>query len=148
MEEARDRFFSKVNKTDSCWFWTGSCTKKSGHGTITVGGKTMGAHRMSWLLAGNTIPNGLIVRHKCRSKNCVNPEHLTLGTYKDNNGLDRRRDETDQIGERNPSVKLTAEQVLQIRARSTENQRLLGEEFGVSTRNISKIILRKSWTHL
>ena len=141
-------FWSKVNKTETCWLWTGCCYMRGGHGKVSIDGKTMLAHRVSWLLAGNTIPDELIVRHKCRSKNCVNPEHLEIGTFADNNGADRRRDETDIIGHRNPNVKLTAEQVLQIRARSTENQRLLGEEFGVKQAAISKIILRKTWTHL
>ena len=134
-----ERFWSKVNKTSECWLWTGCCVK-NGYGYFRVEGKMMYAHRVSWLLADNTIPDGLIVRHKCRNKNCVNPEHLETGTQKQNCD-DRRRDGT-------VYCKLTEEQVRQIRARSTENQRLLGEEFGVSTRNISKIILRKSWTHL
>ena len=147
MEEARDRFFSKVNKTDSCWLWTAYCNKE-GKGVFKIEGKPMLAHRVSWLLAGNTIPDELIVRHKCRSKNCVNPEHLEIGTFADNNGADRRRDETDIIGHRNPNVKLTAEQVLQIRARSTEPQRLLAEEFGVAQNTISQIISGKNWTWL
>lgn len=141
-----ERFWSKVNKTSECWLWTGSCNR-DGYGGFRVEEKTIGAHRVSWLLAGNTIPDGLVVRHKCLSKNCVNPEHLETGTKKENSD-DRLRDGTHQFGERNPSVKLTAEQVLQIRARSTENQRLLGEEFGVSRETISKIILRKTWSHL
>ena len=141
-----ERFWSKVNKTSECWLLTGCCVK-DGYGYFRTEEKMMYAHRVSWLLADNTIPDGLIVRHKCLSKNCVNPRHLETGTNKQNSA-DRLRDGTHQIGERNPSVKLTAEQVLQIRARSTENQRLLGEEFGVKQAAISKIILRKTWTHL
>lgn len=135
-----ERFWSKVNKTSECWLWTGACDKK-GHGRVSIKGKTMFAHRVSWLLAGNTIPEELIVRHKCRSRNCVNPAHLETGTFADNNGPDRRRDET-------LPCKLTAEQVLQIRTRSTENQRLLGEEFGVSQSTISSILNRITWSHL
>jgi len=142
-----ERFWSKVNKTSECWLWTGSCDK-IGYGRFDVNGKAMYAHRVSWLLTGNTIPEELIVRHKCRSKNCVNPEHLTLGTYEDNNGADRRRDGTDFIGERNPNGTLTEEQVREIRRRSTENQRILAEEFGVKRGHISSIILRKTWRHL
>lgn len=147
MEEARDRFFSKVNKTDSCWLWTAPCDR-NGYGRFNITSKQkIMAHRGSWLLAGNTIPEGLILRHKCRNRNCVNPEHLETGTHQEN-CADMIRDGTIMRGKKHHSVKLTEEQVLQIRARSTETQKILAEEFGVSRETISKIILNKIWTWL
>lgn len=133
-----ERFWSKVNKTSECWLWTGEL--REGYGRFNIDGKYLSAHRVSWLLDDKTIPDGLLLRHKCRNRNCVNPEHLETGTQKEN-CEDRIRDGTFYR-------KLTGEQVLQIRARSTENQRLLGEEFGVNQTTISDIITRKTWRHL
>lgn len=141
----KERFWAKVNKTDDCWLWTGSITRN--YGKITINYKPYLAHRVSYILSGNTIPDGLLLRHSCRSKNCVNPGHLTPGTAQDNSN-DMIRDGTAPRGEKGSSAKLTEEQVRVIRARSTENRRIMGEEFGVSTGTISDIIIRKSWKHI
>lgn len=146
MEEARVRFFKKVNKTDTCWLWTGSISR--GYGQIAIKKTQHRTHRVSWLLAGNTIPEGHLIRHKCRNRHCVNPEHLETGTYQEN-ALDRVRDGTMPWGEKQPNSKLTEEQVRAIRA-NPDNKTIvkLGEQYGIHNSTISKIILRKLWKHI
>ena len=112
-EQDKKRFFDKVNKTDTCWLWTG-CKHPFGYGEFRYENKRQRAHRVSWILAGNTISEGLVIRHKCLSKNCVNPEHLETGTMKQN-GEDMIRDGTNTAGEKHPFLKLTDQQVLEIR---------------------------------
>ena len=112
-----------------------------------MNGRAVGAHKIAWLLTNHTIPDGHIIRHKCRNRHCVNPEHLETGTVAENNA-DKIRDGTSNRGIKNPSVKLTEEQVRQIRARIGENQRVLAEEYGVTQKTISHIILRTSWAWL
>jgi len=140
-----ERFWSKVNKTDTCWLWTGCCDA-FGHGVIGINCKQSFVHRVSWVLAGNIIPDGHVVRHKCRSKNCVNPEHLETGTQAEN-AADMIRDGTSAKGVKNPSCKLTEEQVRQIRA-STESGAFLAKKFGVSQPTICNIRAGKRWSWL
>lgn len=68
---------------DSCWEWTGYCSK-FGHGQMSAWGRTEPAHRVAYRLFNGPIPTGLVVRHTCDNPPCTNPKHLILGTVKDN----------------------------------------------------------------
>ena len=78
----RERFWSKVNKTEGCWLWTGG--KNYGYGQFWDGRKPQQAHRISWGIHCGPIPDGLWVLHRCDVPSCVNPAHLFLGTHTDN----------------------------------------------------------------
>lgn len=75
-------FFNHVNKTDSCWLWTGSL--RSGYGAFSINKKTFGSHRISFTLFNGEIPEGNIICHTCDVRTCLNPAHLVLGTHKYN----------------------------------------------------------------
>lgn len=147
MEEARARFESKLQlQENGCINWTGCLVR--GYGHFKINSKNLKAHRIAWLLAGNTIPNGFILRHKCKqNRACCNVEHLEIGTHKQN-GEDKIRDGTATRGEYTNTSKLTDEIVIKIRARANEGYRVLAEEFGVYQGTIGHIIRRESWTHL
>lgn len=136
-----ERFWRKVNKTEDCWLWTASCCK--GHGYFRLNEKMQYAHRVSWFIAGNVIPEGHIIRHKCRAANCVNPAHLETGTYAQNNA-DKIRDGTSTRGTKSNTCKLTEAQVLEIFA-SDKTQCAIAEEYGISRKNVYDIKQGRSW---
>lgn len=74
-----DRFWDKVNKTETCWLWTGS-VGTHGYGGFRYDGKVKKAHRVSYEMTNGAIPNGLQVDHICRVRHCVNPDHLRTAT--------------------------------------------------------------------
>ena len=80
----KERFETKYEILENgCWKWTSLSYKKTGYGILKVKGKKKKAHRISYeLYKGN--PDGMLVCHKCDFPPCVNPDHLFLGTYKDN----------------------------------------------------------------
>lgn len=78
-----ERFWAKVNKTESCWLWTASC-RTDGYGQQQTPDGNKAAHRFSYELARGPIPDGLNVDHMCHVKTCVNPTHLRACTTKQN----------------------------------------------------------------
>ena len=152
-----DRFWSKVNKTTSCWIWTGSkqLHRKydAGYGYFSTAAKVVYAHRYSWELHFKSIPKGICVLHKCDNTLCVNPSHLFLGTHLDNS-KDKYAKKREARGETHGLAKLTEADVLRIRAAHAARKgrcygaTMFAKEFGVDRLTINSIVMRKTWTHI
>ena len=78
-----ERFLKKVNKTKTCWLWTGSVDGK-GYGCFRVNGVLVKCHRWIYEYYVAMIPPDMTVHHKCYTRHCVNPAHLLVLSNKDN----------------------------------------------------------------
>jgi hypothetical protein len=80
----QDRFWEKVEKTETCWLWT-AAKNDQGYGHIKVSdGEWAYAHRLAYELLVGPIPEGLELDHLCRVRNCLNPAHLEPVTGREN----------------------------------------------------------------
>lgn len=77
------RFWAKVQKTDTCWLWRGARTR-NGYGMLSVNQRATYAHRISYELHKDAIPVGMELDHLCRVRHCVNPDHLEPVTHREN----------------------------------------------------------------
>lgn len=83
-ELVMDRFWRKVNKTDTCWLWTAGVTGRGGYGAFCVNYKMIPAHRYSYTILKGEIPERMELDHLCRNRRCVNPDHLEPVTREEN----------------------------------------------------------------
>lgn len=73
----------KIDELTDCWNWQKSVTSE-GYGQLTENKKYWTTHRYAYTRSYGDIPNGMIIRHLCHNRRCCNPNHLALGTQKDN----------------------------------------------------------------
>jgi len=124
-----------------CWLWTAGVFK-DGYGKMEIKYQYKRAHRISWMIFRGEIPDGMCVCHSCDTPLCVNPDHLFLGTRRENNQDAARKGRM-----RCWMAKLTASQVLEIRS-SSESGADAARRYGVSKSTISDTRNGKRWRHV
>lgn len=146
-----ERFWAKVNKTNSCWLWTAG-TYPVGYGKFAVANgtsasTTIGAHRMAWRLTYGD-PGTQHVLHRCDNRLCVNPAHLFLGTNFDNIA-DMVAKNRQSRGESSGLNTLTEQDVRAIRKAAVHQRQCeLAAQYGVSRATICRIVNYRLWTHV
>lgn len=140
---------SQVDEND-CWIWLGPVSghAKKPYGQLWIGSRQTNdarkvqAHRYSFEIFRGPIPAGILVCHRCDNHRCINPEHLFLGTSKDNtqDAIQKGRlvAPPHEIGEKGSHAKLTDAQVLAIRT-DRRISRIVAAEYGVSGTHVRAI---------
>lgn len=168
------RFLDRVNKTESCWIWTGF-KDKGGYGVLRRNGSSVRAHRaILELKLARKISHGMLACHTCNNPSCVNPEHIYEGSPKENTadmfkagrhasqfktdwkcyatGADHHwtKDPTHAVGENNGRAKLSEPEVISIISRlaSGEKRSIIAKEFNVTWTTIANIGNGKLWKHI
>ena len=131
-----------------CWVWMGGTTVR-GYGQIESNKRKLYAHRASYEAFVGPIPEGMYVCHACDNVACVNPNHLFLGTQKQNL-QDMANKGRSTRGEKNPMAKLSEEDGKDIKylIRTGLSSKDLSVEYGVSPNAINLIKQGKRWNHV
>jgi hypothetical protein len=149
-----DRFWDKVEKTRSCWLWTGGRSgADGGYGQMaTQTGKAPKlAHRVSWEINRGPIPRGKSICHRCDNTICVRPSHLFIGSQADNSHdmwrKGRGKPPPRLPGEASGKAKLTWANVRAIRRQRTGGATLqaIGDKYGVTATQVWHIVKNKHW---
>jgi hypothetical protein len=136
----------RVGAPNDCWDWIKGKSPK-GYGRYTKAkrnGMPSGAHQVSWILTYGVIPRGLYVLHTCDNPSCCNPNHLFLGTAKDN-AEDKVRKGRQPRGEQIPTHKLTWDQVNDIRL-DGRKPKDISKDYNISVVMVYLILKNKSWS--
>lgn len=147
IKKRENLFWKKVNKTESCWLWTAS-KDRDGYGHFA---RNKRAHRISYILIKGKIPKGLWVLHKCDNPPCVNPDHLYLGTIKENTKDKNERGRYNpSYGEKSHFAKLTTKQVLEIRKLRASGKSLgeIAKIYKIGKMQVSRIYRKLRWSHI
>lgn len=139
-------FLSTHDETSGCTLWTGSVW--GGYGVFKHKGASLKAHRVAYELAHGELPAGMVVCHRCDQPLCINPDHLFIGTQKENiQDMVHKGRGPNRHGARNGRAVLTEDDVRYIR-QSTETQASMAVRFGVTQAVISKAKLGQTWSSI
>lgn len=147
-----NKFWKKVIRNDKCWSWNGSLGK-FGYGKFRTLINNIGieikAHRASYFYYHKIFPFNLCVLHKCDNPICVNPDHLFLGTRKDNN-LDKVKKNRQAKGERTNKNKLKEKDIIDIKnmIRNGMSHREIAKIKNVGKTIIGDIHHNRIWKHI
>jgi hypothetical protein len=140
-EHRKNLFYAKTRLQGKCIEWVGTL-KPNGYGCFHAP-RMFYAHRYSYIIHHGEIPSGLLVCHKCDNRKCVNPEHLFLGTAKDNtmDMIKKNRYGQDLL---DPSV---IREIRSLYAQGTKRSEI-AKQMGMQWINVNNIVQGKTYSFI
>lgn len=143
------RFWARLDTTGDCWEWRGATT--AGYGRVTIGGQSYVASRVAYFLAHGELPTGLHVCHICDNPPCCRPEHLFLGTDKENAADKVAKGRFVRVytrGELNGQARLTNEQACEIARRYAAGEVLsqIAHDYDIARPTAHDIAVGRKWS--
>lgn len=152
-ERIKIRFESNVVRSEGCWDWEGYFDK-DGYPLLSSGVKGKGfherrGHRISWWLYKGDIPSNKLICHKCDNPRCTNPDHLFIGTDKENHD-DMKKKKRGNLGSKHGNSKLNESQVLEIRNKFKDGVMIkrVMSDYNISRQTAHDIKYGNSWKHV
>lgn len=146
----QERFMNKVLQTDTCWNWTGY-RNSYGYGKFCLNKKIDFAHRVSFTLFKGEIPKGMCILHSCDNPRCVRPQHIRLGTHKENMedkvAKNRQHKPNGELNGRSKLKNHDVSELLVLHAFGFSGVEL-AKQFDISIAVVSTIINNRSWKHI
>ncbi len=159
-QEAADRFWARVDRDGPipahvpeigpCWLWTGAING-SGYGNVRVDGAVRPTHRVSFEIAIGPVPVGLEVCHRCDNRPCVRPDHLFVGTSRDNKQDSVRKGRARGGGAKHllgQHINVGSNVAIRARLAASESPYAIALDFGVSYWTINRIRRGSNWRHV
>lgn len=146
----KEILMSKTVRDGDCLVWT-KHVNKSGYGSVWHNGKNRDVHRVSYELHHGEIPDGMRILHSCDNRPCINPDHLSPGTQKQNmDDMAMRGRDKKVSGVTHHYAKLSPEIAAEIRRRYKPYCRknsscALAREFGVSQMSVWALLKGETW---
>jgi hypothetical protein len=147
-QNAVTRFMARVSPSDGCWQWIGAINPNKARRNYPLAmfyldGKNQKASRAAWLLLRGPIPEAMHVCHTCDNPLCVNPDHLFLGTHRDNM-------HDCAVKGRVGTAKLNPDRVRQIRLlrRNGMSMQAIADRFEVSERAVEFVLKGVTWSYV
>jgi hypothetical protein len=144
LSEKIEKHITRIPES-GCWIWM-STVEESGYGRVCDGKKPYYAHRVSYEQKYGNIPNGKMALHYCDVRCCVNPDHIFLGTQKENM-VDKVLKNRQAKGTKHGNSKLTQSQAIEAKF-GFEKPEVLAKRFGYSSAMIRQIRSGIYWKHL
>lgn len=151
------KLLGTIDKKNGCWEWKGDLHPNGyAYTTNYETNKKEHVHRVSYRIFKGEIPEGLYVCHRCDNKKCIAPDHLFVGTAKDNMQDAKQKGRLEHIklmqpkGEKNASSKLKEIEVREIKKLISEGVKrsTISRKFNVSWTVIDSIKRNKTWRHV
>jgi hypothetical protein len=142
------RYHTDMN---GCHVCTSHFLNRQGYPVITVANQHTTVARYLYSLKHGEIPRGTVMRHTCDNRQCINPDHLIPGTFRDNSeDMKQRGRSAHQHGEANGYHKLTEQQALEIISllKAGTKTRTISEKYGITQRTVNNIKNGKRWKYL
>jgi hypothetical protein len=134
--------------SNGCWNCTSHSLDSSGYPRAVINGKRLRLSRYMYEQKHGSIPEGMVIRHKCDNPCCINPDHLEIGTQTDNmHDMVERGRRKSTHGVNNPKAKLSDTDVIDIlnKHKNGERQVDIAKKYNVSKHCIFGIVHQRNW---